>query len=181
LTYIPENELEKGKEREDVKKWNSDFIELMEYTKNSNYGETKCLHCLLNPAGDDPIFIGINRLVAKGLVSGKHDPPQYPCEVVNRFQCPCEVVKRAMNSAFDVIDLFKLEDTESQETDTNTDNETNEEQQQTSEPTSPTIAVGEPNPRYPIDPCDLPNDGRPQPSKGANIDPQTWNSLQNNY
>ena len=23
--------------------------------------------------------------VAKGLVNGKHDPPQYPCEVVDRF------------------------------------------------------------------------------------------------
>ena len=111
LTYIPENELETGKGWEDVKKWNSDFIELMEYTRNPNYGKVKCFHCLLSPAGDDPIFIGINRLVVKGLVSGKHDSTKYPCEVVNRFQCPYERtnVKKAVNSAFDVEDLFKLE------------------------------------------------------------------------
>ena len=116
LTYTPENELEKGKEREDVKKWDSDFIELMEHTSNPNYGRVKCFHCLLSPAGDDPIFIGINRLVAKGLVNGKHDPPQYPCKVVNRFRCPYEItnVKRdddlgAKNSIFGVEDLFRLE------------------------------------------------------------------------
>jgi hypothetical protein len=84
----------------------------MEYTKNSNYGKVKCFHCLLGPTGDDPIFIGINRLVAKGLFNGKHGPPQYPCEVVDRFQCPYERTnaKRAMNSAVDVKDLFKLEE-----------------------------------------------------------------------
>lgn len=43
LTYVPENELDKGQERrKDIKKWNSDFEELMEYTKNSNYGKLKC-------------------------------------------------------------------------------------------------------------------------------------------
>lgn len=39
----------------------------MNYTKNENYGRTKCFDCLLEPKGDDPIFIGINRLVLKGL------------------------------------------------------------------------------------------------------------------
>jgi hypothetical protein len=70
----------------------------------------KCFHCLLSPAGDDPIFIGINRLLTKGLRNWKHDPPQYPCEVVDTFQCPYErtSVNKAMNSTFDVKDLFKL-------------------------------------------------------------------------
>jgi hypothetical protein len=112
-THIPRNEPEKEKEEqeEDVKKWNSDFIELMEYTKNPNYGKMKCFHCLLSPIGDDPIFTGINRLVAKGLTNREQDPLQYPCKVVNRFQCPYERnnnVKRAPNSTFDVGDLFKL-------------------------------------------------------------------------
>ena len=40
----------------------------MEYKRNANYGKTKCFYCLLSPERDDPIFIGINRLVAKGLV-----------------------------------------------------------------------------------------------------------------
>lgn len=94
-----------------TEKWNLDFEELMEYTKNSNCGKVKCFHCLLSPAGDDPIFTGINRLLAKGLVNGKHDPPEYPCKVVDRFQCPYERTndESAMNSAFDVEDLFRLE------------------------------------------------------------------------
>jgi hypothetical protein len=71
----------------------------------------KCFHCLLSPAGDDPIFIGINRSVAKGLVNGNYDPPQYPCKAVDRFQCPYERTndESAMKSTFDVEDLFRLE------------------------------------------------------------------------
>jgi hypothetical protein len=108
LTYIPENELSEGKEREVVKKWNSDFIELMEHTRNPNYGTMKCFYCLLSPARDDPIFIGINRLVAKGLTNGKQDPVQYPCEVVNRFQCPFERNASGKDILLDVDDLFRL-------------------------------------------------------------------------
>src|SRR5688572_14138288 len=87
LTYIPEDELEHEWEREEVKKWDSDYLELMEYTKNLNYGKLKCFHCLLSPDGDDPIFIGINRLVARGLNNWEREkaPPEYPCPVVNRF------------------------------------------------------------------------------------------------
>jgi hypothetical protein len=119
LTYIQEDELEQNYARkDDVNKWNSDFVELMEYTKNPNYGKVICFHCLLSPTGDDPIFIGINRLVSKRLANGKHDPPQYPCEVVNRFQCPYERtsvksdddVSESLNSNFDVEDLFKLKE-----------------------------------------------------------------------
>jgi hypothetical protein len=112
LTHMPENELENGQERsKDMEKWNSDFIGLMEHTRNPNYGKVMCFRCLLSPAGDDPIFIGINRVVARGLVNGKHDPVQYPCKVVDRFQCPYERTNanRAVNSTFDVEDLFKLE------------------------------------------------------------------------
>jgi hypothetical protein len=76
LTYVTEDKLEKGKERQDIEKWNLDFIELMEHVVNPNYGKMRCFHCLLSPDGDDPIFIGINR--------------QYPCKVVNRFRCPYE-------------------------------------------------------------------------------------------
>jgi hypothetical protein len=108
LTYMSGRGLEQGPERrKDVAKWNADFLELMEYTKNSNYGKMKCFQCLLSPAGDDPIFIGINRLVAKGLVNGKHDPPQYPCEVVDRFQCPYER-NDGKEIPFNADDLFRL-------------------------------------------------------------------------
>jgi hypothetical protein len=53
----------------------------MEYKRNPNYGNTKCFHCLLSPSGDDPIFIGINRLVTKGLEEdeSKSNHISYPC------------------------------------------------------------------------------------------------------
>jgi hypothetical protein len=44
LTYIPEDEGEIN--IDEIKKWDSDFLELMEYTKNPNYGRLKCFRCL---------------------------------------------------------------------------------------------------------------------------------------
>jgi hypothetical protein len=84
----------------------------MEYTKNPNYGRLKCFHCLLSPGGNDPIFIGINRLVAKGLnndrLQGDEDGIPYPCQVVNRFQCPFERNASRKDKPFEVDDLFRL-------------------------------------------------------------------------
>ncbi len=114
LSYIPQDEVDGEREREAVKKWDSDYLELMDYTKNPNYGKLKCFHCLLSPAGDDPIYIGINRLVSKGLGNQEKDPIQYPCQVVNRFQCPYERTNNigddvaAPGSDFNVDDLFRL-------------------------------------------------------------------------
>ena len=67
-TFIPETELQH--EDEDTKVWYSDYLELMNYTKNENYGRAKCFNCLLDPGGDDPISIGINKLISKGLGTG---------------------------------------------------------------------------------------------------------------
>jgi hypothetical protein len=110
LTYLLEDGLNGEQKGEDARKWNSDFLELMEYTKNPNYGNLKCFHCLLSPTGDDPIFIGINRLVAKGLNNGalQGDGIQYPCQVVNRFQCPLERNASGKDTLSDVDDLFRL-------------------------------------------------------------------------
>jgi hypothetical protein len=82
----------------------------MEYKRNSNYGRTKCFHCLLSPDRDDPIFIGINRLVAKGLESEESNTsPEYPCHVVNRFECPYRYAKGdSRNTRFGADDLFDL-------------------------------------------------------------------------
>jgi hypothetical protein len=113
LTYIPEDEL-KERKCEDVRKWDSDYQELMEYTKNPNYGRLKCFHCLLSPDGDDPIFIGIHKLVAKGLNNGRleKDMIHYPCQVINRFQCPYESTNMEeddyTNSKINVDGLFRL-------------------------------------------------------------------------
>ena len=81
----------------------------MEYKRNPNYGRTKCFHCLLSPKGDDPIFIGINRLIAKGLeeMRTRDNPVQYPCHVENRFECPYEKGKK-FDARFNVEDLFEL-------------------------------------------------------------------------
>jgi hypothetical protein len=117
LIYMLEDELNVWRKQKDVKKWYSDFLELMEYTKNPSYGRLKCFHCLLSSDGDDPIFIGINRLVAKGLSndSQEKDGIGYPCQVVNRFQCPFERTTNkgdddaeTAKSYFDVDDLFRL-------------------------------------------------------------------------
>ena len=96
-------------ESDQTSKWYSDYLDLMEYKRNPNYGRAKCFHCLLSPDGDDPIFIGINKLVAKGLEQdeNENDPIQYPCSVANRFECPYEKGKES-NARFNVDDLFEL-------------------------------------------------------------------------
>ena len=110
-TFLTESQLKDGDEQ--TRKWYSDFLDLMEYRRNPNYGRTNCFHCLLSPERDDPIFIGINRLVAKGLEEdeskNKHNPIPYPCSVANRFECPYEYEKgKVSNTKFDVEDLFNL-------------------------------------------------------------------------
>jgi len=85
----------------------------MDYKRNPNYGRTKCFHCLLSPVRDDPIFIGINRLVAKGLENNtdgsKNNPIQYPCHVENRFECPYNYEKgKGSDVRFNVENLFEL-------------------------------------------------------------------------
>ena len=82
----------------------------MEHKRNPNYGNAKCFHCLLSPDRDDPIFFGINRLVAKGLEKDKDDnkntPIQYPCSVANTFECPYEKGKES--ARFNIEDLYEL-------------------------------------------------------------------------
>ena len=106
-TFLTESELKDGNEQ--TRKWYSDYLDLMEFRRNPNYGRAKCFHCLLSPDGDDPIFIGINKLVAKGLEQdeNENDPIQYPCSVANRFECPYEKGKES-NARFNVDDLFEL-------------------------------------------------------------------------
>jgi len=66
---------------------------------------------LLSPERDDPIFIGINRLVAKGLEDDKTDKKNksilYPCHVENRFECPYEK-GTGSGARFNVEDLLGL-------------------------------------------------------------------------
>ena len=60
---------------------------------------------MLSPERDDPIFIGINKLVARGLEDKDgNTSPEYPCRVANRFECPYEKGKIS-NAKFDAKDL----------------------------------------------------------------------------
>jgi len=108
-TFLSENDLKDSNEQ--TRKWYFDYLDLMEYKRNPNYGRVKCFHCLLSPDGDDPIFIGINKLVAKGLENDKDDnkktPIEYPCSIANRFECPYGKGKES-DARFNVEDLFDL-------------------------------------------------------------------------
>ena len=87
-TFLTESDLKDGDDR--TRNWYSDYLDLMEVRRNPNYGRTKCFHCLLSPERDDPIFIGINRLVVKGLEDNGNQSNSilYPCPVTNKFECP---------------------------------------------------------------------------------------------
>jgi hypothetical protein len=46
-TFLTESQLKDGDDQ--TRKWHSDYLDLMEYKRNPNYGRTKCFHCLLSP------------------------------------------------------------------------------------------------------------------------------------
>ena len=67
--------------------WCSDFERLMEYSRNAEYGKTKCFRCLLSPDREEAaIFIGINKVISRALDTDGESV--YPCKVLNRFACP---------------------------------------------------------------------------------------------
>jgi hypothetical protein len=69
--------------------WKSDYLALLEYRRDSEYGHTKCYNCLLSQRWDNGLFMGIYRILANSL-GIEADPLKsiYPCNVVNRFKCP---------------------------------------------------------------------------------------------
>jgi hypothetical protein len=75
--------------KQEVEQWYSDFIKLMKYTKNPEYGKTECYQCLLSPFREESaIFIGINKVISRGLDTTDGGTSIYPCKVLNRFECP---------------------------------------------------------------------------------------------
>jgi hypothetical protein len=121
---------------EEANKWYSDYIELMEYRRNSKYGRTKCFRCLLSPDMEESaLFIGINKVLSRVLEDGnsfnisKKDTGDssgtsnncsssttstqtsiYPCKVLNRYACPYDNKggKIKVDANFDVDGLFAL-------------------------------------------------------------------------
>jgi hypothetical protein len=73
--------------KQEAHQWYFDYVKLMEYSKNTEYGKTICYRCLLSPDREEAaIFIGINKVISRTLdTDGKS---VYPCKVLNRFSCP---------------------------------------------------------------------------------------------
>jgi len=88
--------------KEEAQKWNKDYYELLEFRKNPTLGRNKCSRCIFSTDLDDPLFVGIGKVVAR--IVSKHcnhnnlnfisntdnDLILYPCRVMNFFQCPFE-------------------------------------------------------------------------------------------
>ena len=93
---------EDEKLKEEIQNWNTDYYELLEYRKNPTLGRNKCSGCIFSTDLDDPLFVGIGKVVAR--IVSKHcnhnnlnfisntdnDLILYPCRVMNFFQCPFE-------------------------------------------------------------------------------------------
>jgi hypothetical protein len=73
--------------KQEADQWYSDYVKLMEYDKNTEYGKTKCFRCLLSPDRENAgIFIGMNKVMSRALECD--GASIYPCNVLNRFACP---------------------------------------------------------------------------------------------
>jgi hypothetical protein len=99
--------------KEEAGRWYSDFTNLMEYSKNTKYGQTLCFRCLLSPDREEAaIFIGINKIISRALDSDSTSI--YPCRVLNRFACPYDkkIIEDTMEDGItkkpDVDYLFHL-------------------------------------------------------------------------
>jgi hypothetical protein len=84
--------------KQEADRWYSDYVKLMEYSKNTEYGKTKCFRCLLSPDREEAaIFIGMNKVMSRALDGD--GIPIYPCKVLNRFACPYD--KKSNNYTMD--------------------------------------------------------------------------------
>jgi hypothetical protein len=84
--------------KKEADQWYSDFVRLIEYSKNTEYGKTKCFRCLLSPDREEAaIFIGMNKVMTRALDNG--GIPIYPRKVLNRFVCPYD--KKSNNYTLD--------------------------------------------------------------------------------
>ena len=88
--------------KEDAEIWNTDYNELLEFRKNPTLGRRKCSGCIFSGHLDDPLFVGIEQVIArivsnhcknnnlKSISNVDNDLVSYPCRVMNFFQCPFE-------------------------------------------------------------------------------------------
>jgi hypothetical protein len=98
---------------ENVNEWHKHYIELMNFTKNQDFGKRKCRDCLLSPNNEGSYF-GLYKFIANALELGishhNESSPSYPCEVVNFYSCPYDNTEREEIEGGTVTrnDLFKL-------------------------------------------------------------------------
>jgi hypothetical protein len=77
--------------KQEADQWGSDFIKLMEYSRNAEYGKSKCFRCLISTDREEAgIFIRINKVISKALDTTTDGTSVYPCGILNRFACPYE-------------------------------------------------------------------------------------------
>ena len=73
--------------KEDANRWYSDFVKLMDDSKNAKYGRRICFNCLLSPDRETArIFAGMNKVISRALDTDSESV--YPCKILNRFLCP---------------------------------------------------------------------------------------------
>jgi hypothetical protein len=56
--------------KQEADEWYSDYVNLMEYGKNTKYGQTLCFRCLRSPDREEAaIFNGMNKVISRALDS----------------------------------------------------------------------------------------------------------------
>ncbi|HSF49811.1 MAG TPA: hypothetical protein VLA74_03545 [Nitrososphaeraceae archaeon] len=89
--------------KEETQKWNKEYYELLEFRKNPTLGRNKCSRCIFSTHLDDPLFVGIEKVVARivsnhcnnnnnSTISNVNNDflISYPYKVMNFFHCPFE-------------------------------------------------------------------------------------------
>ena len=95
--------------KQEANQWYSDYVKLMEYSKNTEYGKTICYRCLISPDREEAaIFIGMNKVISRALDTDGESI--YPCKVLNRFVCPYDkkIVAEGEDMARDKNQIEKL-------------------------------------------------------------------------
>jgi hypothetical protein len=97
--------------KKEAQKWNKEYYELLEFRKNPTLGRNKCSQCIFSAHLDDPLFVGIEKVVARivsnhcknnndNFISNTDNDflISYPCRVMNFFQCPFERKENSSNT-----------------------------------------------------------------------------------
>jgi hypothetical protein len=90
-----------------AKKWEDQYLELMQFRNNSKYGRSLCFNCLLCPDKEKRVnVVGISRLIVRAMEDNYEKEEEkeqgrnydsdtsttteslYPCLVLNRLKCP---------------------------------------------------------------------------------------------